>query len=84
MGYLRKAHYLSISSSPCYAATFKTHLRQVLEVGSHRREIEQLHRALLVGNGQPGSTLLDSLGGVGVAAHLQVGGWWVGVKCADE
>ena len=63
---------------------FATHLRQVLEVGSHRREIEQLHRALLVGNGQPGSTLLDSLGGVGVAAHLQVGGWWVGVKCADE
>ena len=63
---------------------FATHLRQVLEVGSHRGEIEQLHRALVVGNGQPGSALLDSLSRVGVAAHLEIAGRWVRVKCANE
>jgi hypothetical protein len=64
--------------------TLVTHLRQILEIGSHRREIQQLHRALIIGNRQPGAALLNSLSGVGVAKNLKEFGWGVGVQSADE
>jgi hypothetical protein len=64
--------------------TLATHLRQILEISSHRREIQQLHRSLIIGNRQPGSALLDSLSGGCVAKNLEELGWRVRVKSADE